>query len=543
MVNIIINSGFGYDIRGIDFSEILNASSYTRSATSFVAQYAMGKEAFSGINFAYDRMGAPIGGTVKSYATWHQATKAFLVEGLNVSITSIINAAKTAGIADDFNVISNALAGADNFKGGNGNDYVKLFGGNDVATGNGGNDTIFGGTGNDTISGGDGNDWLSGDAGADKLDGGAGTDTASYSTATAGMTANLAKAALNTGDAKGDVYVSIEYLIGSNYADKLYGNAGVNLLSGGAGNDLLSGDAGNDTLRGGAGADRLDGGVGTDTATYAGATAGVTANLANAALNTGDAKGDVYVSIEYLAGSSYADKLYGNTGANLLSGGAGNDLLSGAAGNDVLIGGAGADRLDGGAGTDTASYSGAAASVVANLANATANIGDAKGDVYVSIENLTGTNYADKLYGNTGANVLSGGSGNDLLSGNAGNDTLYGGLGADSLTGGAGADTFIFKALSDTTVAATGRDTIFDFSGIGGDRLDLSAIDAKSSVSGDQAFTFIGTAAFSGKAGELNYSKQASDTYVYGDTNGDKKADFAIHLDDAVLLSKGYFIL
>ena len=92
-------------------------------------------------------------------------------------------------------------------------------------------------------------------------------------------------------------------------------------------------------------------------------------------------------------------------------------------------------------------------------------------------------------------------------------------------------------------MAATGRDTIFDFSGIGGDRLDLSAIDAKSSVSGDQAFTFIGTAAFSGKAGELNYSKQASDTYIYGDTNGDKKADFAIHLDDAVLLSKGYFIL
>ncbi|WP_428428207.1 calcium-binding protein [Pararhizobium sp.] len=455
MVNIIINSGFGYDIRDIDFSEILNASSYTRSATSFVAQYAMGKEEFSGINFAYDRMGAPIGGTVKSYATWHQATKAFLVEGLSVSITSIINAAKTASTSDDFNVISNALAGADNFKGGNGNDYVKLFGGNDVATGNGGNDTIFGGTGNDTISGGDGNDWLSGDAGADKLDGGAGTDTAAYSTATVGGTASLANAALNTGDAKGDVYVSIEYLTGSNYADKLYGNASANLLSGGAGNDLLSGDAGNDTLRGGAGADRLDGGVGTDTANYAGATAGVTANLANA----------------------------------------------------------------------------------------TANIGDAKGDVCVSIENLTGTNYADKLYGNTGGNVLSGGSGNDLLSGDAGNDTLYGGLGADSLTGGVGADTFVFKALSDTTVTTTGRDTIFDFSGTGGDRLDLSAIDANSSVSGDQAFTFIGTAAFSGKAGELNYSKQASDTYIYGDINGDKTADFAIHLDDAVMLSKGYFIL
>ena len=455
MAKLFVDSGFGYDIRDIDFSGILEASSYTRSATSFVAQYPMGKVEFLGTNLVYDKMGAPIGGTVKSYVTWYQATKAYDVEGISVSIASIVNAAKTPGTGDDLNVIASALAGADNFKGGDSDDYVKLFGGNDVATANGGNDTIFGGTGNDSISGGDGNDWLSGDAGADKLDGGAGTDTASYATATAGITANLAKATLNTGDAKGDVYVSIENLTGSSYADKLYGNSSANLLSGGGRNDVLSGAAGNDTLNGGAGADRLDGGVGTDTASYAGATAGVTANLANAAANTRDAKGDVYVSIEY----------------------------------------------------------------------------------------LTGTSYADKLYGNAGANALSGGSGDDLLSGGAGKDILYGGLGADSLTGGAGADTFVFKALSDTKIATTGIDTIFDFSGVSGDRLDLSAIDANSSASGNQAFTFIGTAAFTGKAGELNYSKQASDTYIYGDTNGDKKADFAIHLDDAVMLTKGYFIL
>lgn len=446
MAKLFVDSGFGYDIRDIDFSGILKASSYTRSATSFVAQYPMGKVEFLGTNLVYDKMGAPTGGIVKSYVTWYQATKAYDVEGISVSITSIVNAAKTAGTGDDLNVIANALAGADNFKGGNGNDYIKLFGGNDVATANGGNDTIFGGTGNDSISGGDGNDWLSGDAGADKLDGGAGTDTASYATATAGITANLAKPSLNTGDAKGDVYVSIENLTGSSYADKLSGDGSANLLSGGAGDDLL-------------------------------------------------------------------------------------------------IGGTGADRLNGGAGIDTASYSGATAGVTANLANAAANTGDAKGDVYVSIENLTGTNYADKLYGNAGANALSGGSGDDLLSGGAGKDILYGGLGADSLTGGAGADTFVFKALSDTKIATTGLDTIFDFSGASGDRLDLSAIDANSSASGNQAFTFVGTAAFTGKAGELNYSKQASDTYIYGDTNGDKKADFAIHLDDAVMLTKGYFIL
>jgi len=455
MATIKISSGFGFDIRDTDFSEILAAVSYTSIATSFIANYAMGREEFFGTGFVYDRMGGPTGGTVSSFSTWYQATQAFLVSGINVSLAGIFAAANTASTTDDLNLIAGALTGADRFDGGDGADYVMLFSGNDVATGNDGNDTLFGGAGNDTLSGGNGADWLSGDAGADKLDGGAGIDTASYATATKG----------------------------------------------------------------------------------------VTASLANAAINTADAKGDTYVSIENLDGSRFADKLYGNALANQLSGGAGNDLLSGGAGTDVLTGGAGGDRLDGGSGADTASYLGATARVVASLANAAGNIGDAKGDVYVSIENLSGTAYADKLSGNAVANILSGAAGNDILSGNGGNDTLYGGLGADTLTGGAGADTFVFKSLPETTVTAGGRDTILDFSGTGGDRINLSAIDANSLLSGDQAFTFIGTAAFSGKAGELKYSKQASDTYIYGDTNGDGKADFAIHLDDAVTLTKGYFIL
>lgn len=341
-----------------------------------------------------------------------------------------------------------------------------------------------------------------------------------------------------TGATSGD-----DILTGTAGIDSIDGLAGNDTISGLAGNDTLKGGAGNDILDGGAGADKLDGGTGTDTASYASAKTGVTVSLINPAINTGDAKGDTFVSIEQLTGSSFADKLYGNGSTNVLTGGAGND---------VLDGGAGADKLDGGAGTDTASYASATAGVTASLANAAINTGDAKGDTYVSIEQLTGSNYADKLYGNAGANLLSGGAGNDILDGGAGNDVLdggagndvlYGGAGADDLTGGAGADTFTFKALADTTVAVSGRDTIFDFSGTGGDRIDLSAIDANTAASGNQAFTYVGTAAFTGKAGELRYVKAASDTYVYGDVNGDGKADFAIHLDDAVSLAKGYFVL
>ncbi|MDK1377665.1 MULTISPECIES: M10 family metallopeptidase [unclassified Sinorhizobium] len=174
------------------------------------------------------------------------------------------------------------------------------------------------------------------------------------------------------------------------------------------------------------------------------------------------------------------------------------------------------------------------------------------GDTRSLIENVLGGSANDSIIGNQAANTLrgyagndalSGDRGNDLLDGGVGNDSLYGGAGADRLTGGTGADRFLFKSLAETTVATTGRDTIYDFVASQSDRLDLSAIDANTTATGNQAFVFVGTAAFSGGKGELRYDRATSDTYIYGDVNGDRKADFAIHLDDAVAMQKGYFIL
>jgi len=173
----------------------------------------------------------------------------------------------------------------------------------------------------------------------------------------------------------------------------------------------------------------------------------------------------------------------------------------------------------------------------------------AVGDV---VESKSGTDRNDTLTGNIGRDKLSGGAGADRLAGNGGNDYLYGGsgndkltggVGADDLWGGSGADTYIFKSIKETTVSGVGRDTIFDFSTRQKDKIDLSAIDANTTKGGNQAFSFIGTKAFGGKAGELRYEKAKSDTYIHGDVNGDKIADFTIHLDDRVSLSKGYFIL
>jgi Ca2+-binding RTX toxin-like protein len=158
-------------------------------------------------------------------------------------------------------------------------------------------------------------------------------------------------------------------------------------------------------------------------------------------------------------------------------------------------------------------------------------------------DTLTGNIGRDKLSGGDGVDKLLGNGGNDYLYGGSGNDKLTGGAGADDLWGGSGADTFIFKSIKETTVLGAGRDTIFDFSTKQKDKIDLSAIDANTTKGGNQAFSFIGTKAFGGKAGELRYEKAKSDTYIHGDVNGDKVADFTIHLDDWVSLSKSYFIL
>ena len=44
-------------------------------------------------------------------------------------------------------------------------------------------------------------------------------------------------------------------------------------------------------------------------------------------------------------------------------------------------------------------------------------------------------------------------------------------------------------------------------------------------------------------AGELRYDQGATDTWVYGDTNGDGHSDFVIHLVGALTLAASDFAL
>ncbi|RJT32612.1 hypothetical protein D3227_26710 [Mesorhizobium waimense] len=76
-------------------------------------------------------------------------------------------------------------------------------------------------------------------------------------------------------------------------------------------------------------------------------------------------------------------------------------------------------------------------------------------DTFTSIENLTGSSFADQLGGNEGANVLDGLAGDDVLEGRGGSDQLIGGVGADTLVGGAGDDVYYVDNAGDKTIEET----------------------------------------------------------------------------------------
>lgn len=262
------------------------------------------------------------------------------------------------------------------------------------------------------------------------------------------------------------------------------------LIAGTLGSELRGG-SGDDTLFGGSGADRLIGGSDDDTLHGA---AG--ADMIDGGFGDDTAFGGA--DDDQIIGGSGNDTLSGNSGADDISAFSGTNTLLGHGGDDVITGGAGADTIDGGSGND-------------------------------------------RLTGGFGDDVLSGGRGRDVLDGGSNDDTLNGGWGADQLTGGFGADVFVFDFLSDSAAGASHRDVITDFER-GIDRIDLAQIDADRAMTGDQAFTFIGSDGFDA-AGQVRLQLSGADTIVQADRNGDGLADMEIMLTGVVGLTASDFIL
>ncbi|MEL7216947.1 MAG: calcium-binding protein [Pseudomonadota bacterium] len=290
----------------------------------------------------------------------------------------------------------------------------------------------------------------------------------------------------------GNSRLSDDIFIGNDGNNQLYGYAGWDWLDGGAGVDRIFGGEGNDFIKGGDGNDYVQ------------------------SWTNGPAPGGLY-------GENGDDTLHGGAGKDSLFGGNGNDLFL--ADDDNIW-----DYMNGQGGNDTISYRLFERGVTIDM-----NVGKeggytfkAYGDGAVSIENVTGTDYADTITGDSQANILDGGSSNDVLTGGSGNDTLIGGKGADILRGNSGTDTVSYRHSSSGVTIS-----LLDGTALGGDAFGdtfslIESIEGSQYADDLQARTLSGTVSglggsdtFRASTGAISFDGgEGADTVDYSESTG-----------------------
>ncbi|HEY5897028.1 MAG TPA: calcium-binding protein, partial [Burkholderiales bacterium] len=328
---------------------------------------------------------------------------------------------------------------ADNFIGGEGDD--SMVGGSALDTFQLSLDTTSS-YGHDTIIGGGGFDWVFADG-----------------PATTGIVVDLVAGTLTGGYVGSSASVSgIEGIYGTNFADRMVGDAANNELDGNGGDDTLNGGAGNDSLVGGAGADSFV-----------------------FAATPGAANADRIFDF-----ASGVDKIHLDATVMTALGATGNFAV----GDARFFAGAGAtgghdadDRVVFDTSTGNLYYdadgSGAgAAQLLATLQTGTAVATDIVVDNGSSAPPPpppAGTN--DFISGTNGDDTLIGGAGNDTIYGNSGNDWIESGTGNDTISGGSGQDSYVWREYGAANAdSPTSFDTNWDmlrldtsvFTGLGG---------------------------------------------------------------------------
>ena len=397
---------------------------------------------------------------------------------------------------------------------------------------------VYGGAGDDTLIGGDGDDLLAAGAGVDSIDGGDGDDDIQF------WGEFTAEDSVDGGEGNDRLFFSGDFSGGLTLGAKVQNIEGI-ILDGAFDYVITAQDA----------------------LVKAGATLSVDSYYLDAAHHlrfNGTAEQDG--SFDLTGGLGDDTLIGGAQGDSFHINRAGHDVVQGRGGDDYIHVNAeftADDRVDGGAGYDVIELYGDFSAGLTLAADTLVNV--ERMDLFWTDSYKVTTHDNTVAAGRTltvdghwlgadktvvfdgsaeldGKFVITSGAGKDVLTGGAGNDRFTGGLGQDVMTGGLGGDRFIFTDIADSAVGAA-RDKIMDFSSVQGDLVDLSAMDANSGVYGDQAFSFIGNAAFSGVAGQLRYTLSNGNLILAGDTNGDGAAEFQIGLTNTAGIGLGDLVL
>ena len=204
----------------------------------------------------------------------------------------------------------------------------------------------------------------------------------------------------------------------------------------------------------------------------------------------------------------------GSTAADYLVGWATDDTLKGLGGDDVLAGSSGRDTFDGGSGSDTVDYSTVAAGIVVRLdLGETTDDGQGGRDLLVSIENVTGSAFNDRLTGDANANALNGGVGADVMAGGGGNDAYEVDNVGDVIVEAANSGTDSVRSSVSYRLAA------------GVENLELTGYDNLNATGNDLANVLIGNMGNNildgGKGADTMRGSRGLDTY-YVDDVGDR---------------------
>ena len=358
--------------------------------------------------------------------------------------------------------------------------------GNDTINGEGGVDIIYGGKGNDTINGGVGEDtivWNLGDdldtvtfSDIDHLKFGEGITFEDLTFYAEGNNLRIVvKGDMTQGIicnnyygndyrpeniifADGSIFPiqnsglvihhddKSERILGTDYADTIYGGKGNDDISGGNGNDIIYGKDGNDTISGGNGTDIIIGGKGNDTI-------------------NGDGDADTFIwnlgdDLDTITASNI-DKLQFGEGITL------ENLSFRCEGNNLRI----IVNNDETQGIVLVNFFYGSSYMLNDIKFADGSIFNLVSsgltfDQHVSVgDTITGTpsddiinaqnTYSVTINAGDGSDSINAGEGNDTINAGLGNDIIYGNKGNDTLNGGDGDDTYLYN-LGD------GFDTIND---------------------------------------------------------------------------------